>query len=362
MKKTNNKKRQQSALLANIIFSLVALFALTVAVIFILSNHALQNKLTMVENENQELNEYKQEYKYTKEDMDHLEVRVREEENETEKNLLLDQIKETMDNGYSAYYLLRSLFPNDVVVMSNGSFNFFEITDSLKKNNYVLDNFLKVEDSNEIQYVDDNNSLLSHKGIDISSHNGEIDFEKVKNSGVEYVMIRVGFRGSTEGGLVLDSTFEDNIKGANKAGLKVGVYFYTQAVNVEEAKEEAQFVLDAIEPYNVNYPVVFDLEKYEGESRASGLSSEQYTDCAIAFMDTIKAAGYMPMIYGNLNTFFLMLDLNRLENYEKWFAYYIYPVYFPYDFAIWQYTSEGKVDGIDGNVDLNISMKTLSSE
>ena len=194
-------------------------------------------------------------------------------------------------------------------------------------------------------------------GIDISHYQGKIDWKKVAADGIDFAFIRVGFRGSSEGKLVEDEYFIDNIEGALENHIEVGVYFYTQAVTTEEAKEEAQFLLDLLEPYDITYPVVLDLEEVNGKSRTDDMTQEDFTDAAIEFLDTVEKAGYRPMIYGNLKTFFIMLDMSRIEKYDKWFAYYQTPVYFPYEFTIWQYSSTGKVDGIKGDVDLNVSMK-----
>ena len=190
----------------------------------------------------------------------------------------------------------------------------------------------------------------------MSKYQGEIDWEKVADDDVEYAFIRLGIRGYSEGEIMEDETFEDNIKGARQNDIDVGVYFFTQATSVEEAEEEAQYVLDTIEPYKVTYPVVIDVEAVNNsDARTKELTKEERTEYCIAFCEMIKNAGYTPMIYGNLKTFMLLLDLEQLEEYEKWFALYDEQVYYPYDFKVWQYTDEGKVDGIDVNVDLNIS-------
>lgn len=359
--KKSGRKKQQSSLIINIIFSLIALFALTVGIAVLLMNYSLKQKITLSQRENEELQNYAKNHKYTQEDMDKLEYEVRNEEKKDEKAILLEKIKETMANGYSAYYLLRDLFPDDVVVLSDGGYDFFPITKDLPQNNYQLKNFIQDEETKEVVYTDESGEVISHKGIDVSSHNGEIDWKKVKEDGVEFAFIRVGFRGSTEGKLVLDTEFENNIKGAIKNGIDVGVYFYTQAINEEEAEEEAQYVLDAIEPYSITYPVIYDIEEYK-DGRAYNLDMEVYTACTKAFLEKIKKAGYKPMVYGNLKTFFLMLEQKELTEYEKWFAYYIYPVYNPYEYAVWQYTSAGKIDGIKGDVDLNILLKDLKEE
>ena len=141
----------------------------------------------------------------------------------------------------------------------------------------------------------------------------------------------------------------------------MGIYFYTQALTEEEAVEEAEFVLELIEDYEITYPVVLDLEEVADDSaRTSEMTKEEYTKAAIAFCETIRKAGYTPMIYGNLKTFMIMLDMEQIEAYDKWFAYYDTTVYFPYDFTIWQYSSNGSVKGIGGNVDMNVCMKDYS--
>ena len=139
--------------------------------------------------------------------------------------------------------------------------------------------------------------------------------------------------------------------------MDVGVYFFTQAVSDAEALEEAQFVIENLAPYAVNFPVVLDVEAVGGkEGRTNNLTVAERTQYAVTFCEAIKEAGYTPMIYGNLKTFMLMLDMERLEDYEKWFAGYDpTKIYFPYDFSIWQYTDTGRVDGINGDVDLNIT-------
>ena len=154
-----------------------------------------------------------------------------------------------------------------------------------------------------------------------------------------------------------------NIKGALRNDIEVGVYFFTQAINEEEAREEARYVLDALEPYEVNYPVVIDVEAVSNaDARTKDLTVEERTQYCITFCEMIKEAGYTPMIYGNMKTFMLMLDIEQLEEYEKWVAFYDEPMYYPYAFKIWQYTDEGKVAGITGDVDLNISFEEVSDD
>lgn len=152
-----------------------------------------------------------------------------------------------------------------------------------------------------------------------------------------------------------DEYCDQNLKGASEAGIDMGVYFYSQAVTVEEAEEEAAFVLDSIKDYDIKYPVVFDMEETGTDNaRTAQLSAEQKTDITIAFCEKVKAAGYTPMIYGNIEWMMDHVELERLTQYPKWFAQYFNKPFFPYEFQMWQYTNEGSVPGIEGGVDLNL--------
>ena len=227
------------------------------------------------------------------------------------------------------------------------------MNEKLAKKPYANENF-KVDENGVVEYND--GMTISKKGIDVSKFQGKINWSRVKADGVEYAFVRMGYRGyGSSGKLVTDETFEDNIKGATANGVDVGVYFFSQAVTEEEAIEEANYVLSAIEGYDVTYPIVIDIEEVtDSDARTAKLTKEEWTKNCIAFCETVKDAGYTPMIYGNLKTFFIMLDMEQLEMYDKWFAYYDTPVYFPYEFKIWQYTDKGSVDGISSDVDLNV--------
>ena len=167
--------------------------------------------------------------------------------------------------------------------------------------------------SGRIEYTGSDYDVL--RGVDVSEHQLDIDWKQVAASGVDYAYIRVGWRGYTEGGLFEDVYFERNIQGALDAGLHVGVYMFSQAVTVQEAIEEADFVLERIGKYNVTLPVVFDWEKIEAaEARSHGLTMELRTDCARAFCETVKSAGYVPCVYFNRNLGYYGYDLTRLTD------------------------------------------------
>ena len=205
-----------------------------------------------------------------------------------------------------------------------------------------------------IEYTGTDYDVL--RGVDVSEHQLDIDWKQVAASGVDYAYIRVGWRGYTEGGLFEDAYFERNIQGALDAGLHVGVYMFSQAMTVQEAIEEADFVLERIGKYNVTLPVVFDWEKIEAaEARSHGLTMELRTDCARAFCETVKSAGYVPCVYFNRNLGYYGYDLTRLTDYEFWFSLPEsgFPNFY-YACDMWQYSFTETVPGIAEPTDMNL--------
>ncbi len=190
-------------------------------------------------------------------------------------------------------------------------------------------------------------------GIDVSKWNGTIDWTAVKNSGISFVIIRCGYRGSTQGALVEDTQFKTNITGATAAGLKVGVYFFTQAIDEVEAVYEASFVIDLIKNYKISYPVFLDVESSGG--RGDAISKSTRTAVCLAFCKTISASGYTAGIYANKNWLEEKLDPSQLSAYKIWLAQYAATPTYSGRYDLWQYKATGSVSGISGNVDLNIS-------
>lgn len=206
-------------------------------------------------------------------------------------------------------------------------------------------------------YVEDS-EITSLLGVDVSVHQNDIDWNKVKEAGMDFAMVRLGFRGYGTGEAMLDENYVQNIEGARSAGLDAGVYFFSQAITVDEAIEEAQMVIDSLDGLNVNYPVVYDWEIiYDDTARTDNVPVDVLTDCCVAFCEAISDAGYTPMVYQNKKTTMFKLDLERLTDYDFWLAEYNSEPTYYYDFTMWQYTSEGKVPGIEGDVDINISFK-----
>lgn len=192
------------------------------------------------------------------------------------------------------------------------------------------------------------------RGIDVSEHQHGIDWAQVAQSGVDFAFIRVGYRGYSKGGLVEDAYFRANIEGALQNGVDVGVYIYSQAINVQEALEEAQFVLDRISGYNISLPVVFDWEIDNDEARTANLGNETLNQCAVAFCEKMKQSGYEPCVYFNRSFGYYKFDLSLLDDYAFWVAV---PGEFPdfyYDCEFWQYSFVETVPGVNTECDMNL--------
>lgn len=343
------KKREKARKIRSVFFFILIL-AVGAAALFLLGKKNKGEQETLADAAEQEMI-------YTQADAEQLLTAAKTEGS----NAVLAEMKQLLEEGMSAVEAFRKLYTEDLVIASGGKYHFIPIREELKKNAY-LDKNLKVLESGEFQYVE-NGQVISYKGIDVSRFQGEIDWEQVKTDGVEFAFIRVGNRGYGSGKIVDDEQFEANIKGANAAGIKAGVYFFSQAVTEEEVLEEAHYVLEKIAPYRIDCPVVFDVEKVaDSSARMNALTVEERTRFIKLFCDTIMEAGYRPMIYCNLEMAAMMVELGELESYEKWFAYYNPDFYFPYDYKVWQYSEKGTVAGIDGEVDLNISFAPLWQE
>lgn len=211
----------------------------------------------------------------------------------------------------------------------------------------------------DFQY-DENNYLKlmdedSVTGIDISSYQGQVDFEAVKASGVDFVIIRLAYRGYETGRIVFDKMAFENLEGAAAAGLDIGVYFFSQAITPEEAEEEAYFVLEAIKDYDLAMPIVYDWESVsDPDARTADMDRETLTKCCKAFLETIHGAGYRSMLYFNRRQAQYHMDISALKDYEFWLAAYTDRMDFPYKINMWQYTNTGRVPGIEGDVDINV--------
>ncbi len=230
-----------------------------------------------------------------------------------------------------------------------------EINPNVKKHDYDLNAFS--HEGNRLVYEGDPRYAY-RLGIDVSHHQGKIDWEQVKAAGYEFAFLRIGYRGyGQEGKICVDRQFSENVQSAHAAGLDVGVYFFSQAVNEEEAGEEAEFVLKNLEGIQLELPVVYDPESIlDADARTDDVTGEQFTRNTIVFHDRIKEAGYKPMIYSNMLWEAFQYDLEQLAEYPIWYADYEPLPQTPYHFEFLQYTNTANIDGVAGEVDLNIQL------
>lgn len=193
-------------------------------------------------------------------------------------------------------------------------------------------------------------------GVDVSSHQGNIDWAKVAKTDVAFAMVRVGYRGYVVGDIREDTMWKTNMQGARENGLMLGAYFFSQAISVEEALEEAEFVLSLLDGMELEMPIVFDWEPIGDSARTAHMDAETLNACAKAFCNTMENAGYDAMVYFNIDLSTRLLDLTQMQEagYHFWLAMYTDRMTFPHKIDMWQYSDGGMVSGIDGNVDLNL--------
>ena len=209
------------------------------------------------------------------------------------------------------------------------------------------------DDFNFRAYEDDNYTYK--RGIDVSEFQGEIDWQKVKEAGVEFAIIRCGYRGADSGEIYEDSRFSENIKGAKKQGIEVGLYFFSQAINADEAVKEAAYCCKLAKGNKITMPIAFDMEYAYGErDRIYGLTMAQKTEIADAFCEVVENHGYDSLIYGNPTWLFSSYNVSLLEKRNFWLAHYGGSTGFPYHYGMWQYNDQGIVDGINSTTDLNV--------
>ncbi len=240
-----------------------------------------------------------------------------------------------------------------LIERASGGSEWVEVSKYLPQNEYDKSGFAMID--NRMAYYEDG-MKLSYTGVDISKYQGYVDFNAVKRDGIDFVMLRLGQRGYSTGQLVLDDYFSDNIKRASDAGLEIGVTFFSQAVTLEEAEEEADFVLQYLEGQTIRYPVVFEMQHIENDSaRIDILTKEEKTQIAKAFLSKIEAAGYVGMIHADKEWLFDDINYSAVSNYGIWLKQMKDLPDYPYRFQMWKYTNVGAVEGIEGSVSLSIS-------
>ncbi len=347
-KKPRRRRKKNSTIILILFITTMIAFTLCAFLLFSFLSEKKKTKQAMAEIESMEAS------LFTQTEVDNFVEKAKQE--------FLDKLKSMVESGEGMLSILQYFYPDYVIASSSGSYHFFPISDTLEKNNFDLEKFTYPVYNEETKEWEGTATYMAgtenqaKKGVDVSTFQGDIDWKKVKNAGIEFAIIRLGFRGYESGKIVLDSKFEDNIQGSLEAGLDTGVYFFTEALDEEEAIEEAEFVIENLKDYKINMPVVIDVEESANteKTRTRDLTADQRTKNVIAFCEKIKEAGYDVMIYGNLKSFMIMMNIEELEEYDKWFAYYRYPFHFPYKIKMWQYTAYEKIDGIDGKADVNL--------
>lgn len=215
-------------------------------------------------------------------------------------------------------------------------------------------------DRYDFQYNRNNYLLLqnvhSSPGVDVSAYQGNIDWQKVKKSGIEFAIVRLGYRGYGSGKLVKDDYAVKNLEGARKAGLKVGAYFFSQALSIKEADEEIAFMMDVLDGFLPDMHLILDWEIPTSDARTAKMDARTLTDIQLHFCKTIREKGYEPMVYFNWHQSENLYYLSELEDYPFWLALYQDRMTYPWKVEMWQYTCTGKVPGIQGDVDINVYM------
>lgn len=370
-KKRRAKRKRRARLIFIYIIMILLIVAVSFDVMYMYSDKQKQEQIDLLTKENDELVSEMENNYISNEEAQNLIEEAKEQAKElvasgredAGREQLKQEIREKFENGDNLLKILEETYSENIIVPDSSGYFFYDVDETLAKHELDFEKFeypvLNEETGKyegELNYFDD--AFTVKRGIDVSKFQGNINWEKVKSDDVDFAFLRCGFRGYETGKIVEDETFEDNIKACNEFGIDVGCYFFTEAKNEAEAIEEAEFVLDLLEEYEVEVqlPIVIDVEQSSNpsKSRTKNVTPEERTKIVIAFCERIKEAGYEPMIYGNLKSHMRMTDIYQLEEYPKWFAYYRTPLRYPYKFDIWQYTSAGSVKGIDGEVDLNL--------
>ena len=222
-------------------------------------------------------------------------------------------------------------------------------------NTYTAENLQYDENGYPVYY--ENGKKISHLGVDLSEYQGDVDFAAMKGAGVEFVILRVGGRYyGDDGGLYEDNAFDRYYEQARAAGLKIGAYFFSQAISTEDAVEEANFTIEKLGGKKLDYPVAFDWENIADDAaRTDNITGDILTLLAEAFCDTVANAGYKTIVYSNTQQMFVMYDFETMKDYDFWLAdYREFPTMY-YRFDMWQYTKDGSIDGVAGTVDINLS-------
>ena len=280
---------------------------------------------------------------------------------ESERNRLLLEIQSSFESGKSTISMLRDLFPGDLVVMSEGRYYFYPVDRNLQMNGFSNTDFA-VGENGIMEYTGEDSRVRVSSGIDVSSLNGDIDWQKVSEDRIAFAMLRVAYE-DAEGNLVVDEKFQENQSGAKSAGIRTGCYVELDTAGEENAAKTAAFVLEHIglSQKEMGAPVAVRVQSRDQTGGLGNNTREEWTQSVRTFCKAVKKGGYDPVIYANTAAFNMLLRMDELEDFGKWIADYGDYLYFPYKFSCWQYSVKGTVNGIEGDVALDLSV-TVSEE
>lgn len=267
-------------------------------------------------------------------------------------------IQSALASGRTTLSMLRELFPEDVVVSNEGRYYFYPVSAEIPRSSYGAGDFaLDAHGLLTYQGTDESLSLL--QGIQVSQESGDIDWDQVAQDHVDYVMVYVGGR-DHDGALTADGAFADNIKGAKAAGLSVGIYYSLMARTTEEAQEDAEWLVDLLEPYDEdidNYAAIL-IRTPETGDRTQALGRALWTDNLLIISNTLKLAGYQPMLLGNLTATIMQTEPENIADIPRWVSHIGADLYYPYTFDMWRYASDVTVDGIEEPVARSVQIVT----
>lgn len=349
-KRQDNPNHDRSVLLINvIILSFITLAAVAVTMFFYLmlrrSEATLQTYTNRLNGENGT-----EKSLYTQEELDEAIASAQYAgENDGAKSIK-QQIMAQLGSGNTTLSMLRDLFPEDIVVGNNGRYYFYPVQNTLGLNDYAEGDFAINQDG-LLLYQGTDAGVQLEQGIHVTADLGRIDWEDVAADHVDYVMIYVGGR-DADGEFQEDKRWEENLEGAHDAGLKVGVYYSLSIVSEEEAQEDADHLVELLEPYDeiIDSYAAISIRIPEDGDRTEGVTRATRTGSLQLICDTLQLAGYQPMIYESLTSMMLLTETEQLTDVARWIANDGATLYFPYTFTMWRYTMEGSVNGIDGNV------------
>lgn len=352
--RTRNPNHERTVLLLNIvILCLVALVAIGVAAFFYFR---MQTANVALREMNDRLNGANGQDKslYTQEELDTCVENERIIGEETGERDVKTIIQSALASGRTTLSMLRELFPEDVVVSNQGRYYFYPVADEIPENTFQEDDFA-IDGRGLLAYQGDNIDVTVTQGIQVSAESGDIDWNAVAEDHVSYAMIYVGGRDSS-GELTADTALRKNIKGARAAGLSVGIYYSLKARTTEEAQEDAEWLVDLLEPFADDidsYAAIMIRTPDEGD-RTQAISRTLWTDNILIVSNTLKLAGYQPMLFGNLTAMMMQTEPKAIADIARWVSNIGSDLYYPYTFNMWRYSAESTVDGIDEPVSRSV--------